>query len=453
MLACSCYRARVWYWVVVCACRACSAAAHTKLELFDKAVRDADMAVALNPMWGKGWWRKGTAQLEAGSYAAAFATFTAGLDKCPGDGNLLKGKRAARARVAAYNSAKGPGAAQAAAAGDAVPDGRTPASIGASGFNPTSSLSGMPSATAGSWAGGMPPGVLDSIPSTASVGVDSGNVRPPPVAGVPIPMGGAPGYGAAGVTGAALRAGAAPANSAADGTAAAGAAPTAATPAAAPPASAAGGAPAAAAAAEEAKAAEPAFPGTPEEEVARIQAAANYYVVLHASPSTSDAQLKKNYYTLARLLHPDKCNVPGADDAMKEVSLAYDTLSSPIKRPLYDQYMTERKPPPGADGEAGEQTYAEWEARQEPVQLPGWLVWLLSMRGVNWVVTGILFILLLPLVLLVLLVFLILYLLCWPYRWVLKHCFPEKFAQMRADAERNEARREEMEQDERYAHV
>lgn len=435
------------------------AAAHTKMELYDRAVRDADMAVALNPMWGKGWWRKGTAQLEAGSYAAALATFTAGLDKCPGDGALLKGKRAARARVSAYNAVQGPGAAQAAAAADEVPAERVaPSGIGV-GRSTSQRQTGMPVGLAGSWihTGGPSMG-LDSIPSTASVGVDSGNVRPPPVTGnAPPPEaggGGTGGYGAAGVTGPASGA---PTGAGATGASGAGGGSTgaAAGAAAAGAAGAATGATAAPAAGGgdtkgDATASVGSFPGTPEEEVARIQAAANYYVVLHASPDASPAQLKKNYYTLARLLHPDKCNVPGADDAMKEVSLAYDTLSNSLKRTLYDKYMTERKPPPGAGGDgdaSAEQTYAEWEARQEPVQLPGWLVWLLSVRGVNWVVTGVVLALLLPLVILVFLVFLILYLLCLPYRLVLQCCFPEKFAQMRADAERHEARREEMEQD------
>lgn len=439
------------------------------MELYDRAVRDADMAVSLNPMWGKGWWRKGTAQLEAGSYAAALATFTAGLDKCPSDGALLKGKRAARARVSAYNAVQGPGAAQAAAAADEVPAVRVvpTASVGSRSTSPRHS--GMPLGVAGSWASTGGPGVgLDSIPSTASVGVDSGNVRPPPVTGSPPPTEGAAGgrtsgYGAAGVTGPASAApagtgttggsGGAAAAAAASGAAAAGATGAAGT--------AAGGTAAAAAgdgdnAKGDASASGSTFPGSPEEEVARIKAAANYYVVLHASPDASAAQLKKNYYTLARLLHPDKCNVPGADDAMKEVSLAYDTLSNNLKRTLYDKYMTERKPPPGAGGDgdaSAEQTYAEWEARQEPVQLPGWLVWLLSVKGVNWVATGVVLALLLPLAILVVLIFFILYLLFLPYRLVLRCCFPEKFAQLRADQERHQARREEMEQDVRYAHV
>ncbi|GAB0494183.1 hypothetical protein MMPV_005473 [Pyropia vietnamensis] len=438
------------------------AAAHTKMELYDRAVRDADMAVALNPMWGKGWWRKGTAQLEAGSYAAALATFTAGLDKCPGDGALLKGKRAARARVSAYNAVQGPGAAQAAAAADEVPAVRvTPAaSVGSRSTSPRHS--GIPVGVAGSWASAGGPGVgLDSIPSTASVGLDSGNVRPPPVAGSSPPTDGVGGGGRA-ASAAPAGAGTTSASGGSSGDGGAAASGAAAGTGATGATGAASGGTAAAAAGDgdttkvDASASASTFPGSPEEEVARIKAAANYYVVLHASPDASPAQLKKNYYTLARLLHPDKCNVPGADDAMKEVSLAYDTLSNSLKRTLYDKYMTERKPPPGAGGDgdaSAEQTYAEWEARQEPVQLPGWLVWLLSVKGVNWVVTGVVLALLLPLVILVFLIFLILYLLCLPYRLVLQYCFPEKFAQMRADAERHEARREEMEQDVRYAHV
>ncbi|KAK1866834.1 hypothetical protein I4F81_009346 [Pyropia yezoensis] len=417
------------------------AAAHTKMELYDRAV-------------GMRTWRWPSIPC---------------LDKCPGDGALLKGKRAARARVSAYNAVQGPGAAQAAAAANEVPAVRVAPTAAAAAQSSSPRHSGTPMGVARSWAstGGPGPG-LDSIPSTASVGVDSGNVRPPPVTGNALPAeggggGAAGGYGAAGVTGPASGASAGAGQTGANG--GGGGGRGAAGSAAGADAAGAGGAAAGTAAAgagggDNTKGDTPApagaFPGSPEEEVARIQAAANYYVVLHASPEASPTLLKKNYYTLARLLHPDKYSVPGADDAMKEVSHAYDTLSNSLKRTLYDKYMTERKPPPGASGDgdaSAEQTYAEWEARQEPVQLPGWLVWLLSVWGVNWVVTGVVLALLLPLVILVFLVSLILYLLCLPYRLVLQCCFPEKFAQMRADAERHEARREQMEQDVRYAHV
>jgi curved DNA-binding protein CbpA len=40
---------------------------------------------------------------------------------------------------------------------------------------------------------------------------------------------------------------------------------------------------------------------------------------------------------LFRLVHPDKCTHPQAKDAAAVVNQAYDTLSSAVKKALYDR--------------------------------------------------------------------------------------------------------------------
>lgn len=182
----------------------------------------------------------------------------------------------------------------------------------------------------------------------------------------------------------------------------------------------------------------PPFPNSAEEEIKRIQTAPNHYAIMHVSPDSPPSQIKKNYHVLARLLHPDKCHLPGASEAMGQVSLAYDTLTNVVKKTLYDQFMSSKT---AEDGK--EQTYAEWEAKQQPVEIPKWLAWLLSIRGCGWFLAILMTIIVLPIIVVVLILFLFIWCLCCPYRTILRYCFPEKYAQKREAAERQRAKDEE----------
>ncbi len=73
------------------------------------------------------------------------------------------------------------------------------------------------------------------------------------------------------------------------------------------------------------------------------------YDVLGASPTSSDSELKKAYRKVALKYHPDKN--PDAGDKFKEIAHAYDVLSDPQKRQIYDQYGEEGLSQGGMGGE------------------------------------------------------------------------------------------------------
>ncbi|KAI7894359.1 dnaJ-like protein subfamily B member 6-like protein [Mucor mucedo] len=62
----------------------------------------------------------------------------------------------------------------------------------------------------------------------------------------------------------------------------------------------------------------------------------DYYEVLNISVDADDKQVKKAYRKLALKYHPDKNQSPEAVEKFKDISEAYEILSDPEKRRVYD---------------------------------------------------------------------------------------------------------------------
>jgi molecular chaperone DnaJ len=79
----------------------------------------------------------------------------------------------------------------------------------------------------------------------------------------------------------------------------------------------------------------------------------DYYEVLGVARGASDDDIKKAFRRLARQFHPDVNKDADAESKFKEINEAYEVLSDPQKRQLYDQFGHEG-PRMGAGGQGFE---------------------------------------------------------------------------------------------------
>lgn len=84
----------------------------------------------------------------------------------------------------------------------------------------------------------------------------------------------------------------------------------------------------------------------------------DYYEILGVSKNASSAELKAAYRKQALKWHPDRNKAPEATEKFKEINHAYEVLSDPKKKEMYDQYGKDafEKGGFGQRGPAGAQT-------------------------------------------------------------------------------------------------
>lgn len=77
----------------------------------------------------------------------------------------------------------------------------------------------------------------------------------------------------------------------------------------------------------------------------------NYYEILGVSKDASKDEIRKAYLKLARQYHPDKTGGDkAAENKLKEINNAYDTLKNPAKRKEYDRMLFEPAGTPFGEG-------------------------------------------------------------------------------------------------------
>ena len=69
----------------------------------------------------------------------------------------------------------------------------------------------------------------------------------------------------------------------------------------------------------------------------------DYYDILGVTKQTSNDDIKRAYKKLAIKFHPDKNKSPKAEEAFKKIATAYQTLTDPKKRELFDKYGSEEE--------------------------------------------------------------------------------------------------------------
>lgn len=67
----------------------------------------------------------------------------------------------------------------------------------------------------------------------------------------------------------------------------------------------------------------------------------DYYKILGIQSGANEDEIKKAYRKMALKFHPDKNKDANAEEKFKEIAEAYEVLSDPKKRVIYDQYGEE----------------------------------------------------------------------------------------------------------------
>uniref|UniRef100_A0A674CGU4 DnaJ heat shock protein family (Hsp40) member B5 n=1 Tax=Salmo trutta TaxID=8032 RepID=A0A674CGU4_SALTR len=79
----------------------------------------------------------------------------------------------------------------------------------------------------------------------------------------------------------------------------------------------------------------------------------DYYKMLGIPKGSNEEEIKKAYRRMALRFHPDKNTDANAEDKFKEIAEAYEVLSDPKKRVIYDQLGEEGLKAGGSSGQSG----------------------------------------------------------------------------------------------------
>ena len=93
---------------------------------------------------------------------------------------------------------------------------------------------------------------------------------------------------------------------------------------------------------------------------------ADYYEILGIKKDASDQEIKNTFRRLAHKYHPDKAG--GNAERFKEVNEAYQILSDPEKRAMYDQYGSAFSQAQAKGGVGGFDNFRDWATYAEAMK-------------------------------------------------------------------------------------
>ncbi|NMJ67782.1 MAG: J domain-containing protein [Marine Group I thaumarchaeote] len=68
----------------------------------------------------------------------------------------------------------------------------------------------------------------------------------------------------------------------------------------------------------------------------------NYYAILQVQKNASQDEIKRQFRLLAKKWHPDKKQSNDAEEKMAQINMAYEVLSNPKRRKMYDQHFSKK---------------------------------------------------------------------------------------------------------------
>ena len=68
----------------------------------------------------------------------------------------------------------------------------------------------------------------------------------------------------------------------------------------------------------------------------------DYYAILQVQKNVNQNEIKRQFRLLAKKWHPDKKQSDDAEEKMAQINMAYEVLSNPKRRKMYDQHFSKK---------------------------------------------------------------------------------------------------------------